>query len=457
VVRGELIHDIVPTAECARLYSAARAVDLSAEHCLMPGLVNAHTHLALNFLRGVGDDQPLDKWLSESIWPTEARLVDADFVRAGTRAACAELIRGGVTTVNDMYWFPGAAAEALEACGMRALVAMVVLEFPSKYAGGAAAYFAEGLRIREEWARRCAGAGGSAAARRVRFGLGPHAPYTVSDESFARVRELSAAHGLRVHVHLHETAGEVLASRTGGAEGTPSSKHMSEQRLSPLDNLARLGLLNERLVAVHMTALSDADVAAVAAARASVVHCPSSNLKLASGFCPVAKLAAAGANVALGTDSASSNNALDMFAEMKTAALLAMGVAGDATAVPAWQALRMATLNGARALGIEAEAGSLEVGKQADMVAVRLAGVPELAPLFSVVSHLVYAAGREHVTDVWCGGQQLLDARRLTTISEADVLRDCAEQGARVAEGRARDPHLLQAIGAAFRRPGCCS
>ena len=288
----------------------------------------------------------------------------------------------------------------------------------------------------------------------MRFGLGPHAPYTVSDASFARVRELSAAHDLRVHVHLHETAGEVLASRTGGAEGTASQKHISEQRSSPLENLARLGLLNERLVAVHMTALSDADVAAVAAAGASVVHCPSSNLKLASGFCPVARLAAAGVNVALGTDSASSNNSLDMFAEMRTAALLAKGVAGDATAVPAWAALRMATLNGARALGLAAECGSLEVGKQADLVAVRLGGVPELAPLFSVVSHLVYAAGREHVTDVWVAGQQLLAERRLLTISEADVLRDCREQGARVAEGRARDPHLLQSIAKEHRR--CC-
>jgi 5-methylthioadenosine/S-adenosylhomocysteine deaminase len=260
------------------------------------------------------------------------------------------------------------------------------------------------------------GAGGG----RVTWALGPHAPYTVSDATFEKVSALSGALGCRVNLHLHETAGEVACS----CAGTPGpSKHMSPQLCSPVANLDRLGLLGPQLIAVHMTCLSDAEVARVAASGAHVVHCPHSNLKLASGFCPVAKLLAAGVNVALGTDSASSNNALDMWAEMKTAAVLAKAVAGDATALPAWQALRMATLNGALALGGADVFGSLEAGKAADFIAVELDdGSPESGPLYSVLSHLVYATGRHMVTDVWVAGAQLLAARKLTTIDE-DALR----------------------------------
>lgn len=447
VVQGELIYDILPTEEVSKLYSAAKVVDLSASHVLMPGLINAHTHLALNFLRGIADDLPLAQWLAEHIWPTEGRLVNAEFVKAGSRAACAELIKGGVTTLNDMYWFPGAAAEAIESVGMRALLAMVVLEFPSAYAGNSDEYFANGLKIREEWSKRK-----SASSKRIQFGLGPHAPYTVSDASFARVRDVSAEHNLRVHCHLHETAGEVQASVSGGKEGTPSSKHISDQLCSPIDNLSRLGLVNDRLIAVHMTALSDKEIKTVAFGGAHVVHCPSSNLKLASGFCPVARLISAGVNVAIGTDSASSNNSLNMFSEMKTAALLAKGVAGDATVVPAATALRMATLNGARALGIADITGSLEVGKQCDLIAVKVLGEVEFEPLFSVVSHLVYVADRNHVTDVWVGGQQLLDNKRLTTIDEEEVVRVSKEMGEKVKAVRAETSTLK--IAPSHRR--CC-
>lgn len=447
VVQGELIYDILPTEEVSKLYSAAKVVDLSASHVLMPGLVNAHTHLALNFLRGIADDLPLAQWLSEHIWPTEGRLVNAEFVKAGSKAACAELIKGGVTTLNDMYWFPGAAAEAIESVGIRALLAMVVLEFPSGYAGNSDEYFTNGLKIREEWSKKKA-----TSSRRIQFGLGPHAPYTVSDTSFARVRDVSAEHNLRVHCHLHETAGEVKASQTGGKEGTPSSKHISDQLCSPIDNLSRLGLVNDRLIAVHMTALSDKEIQTVASGGAHVVHCPSSNLKLASGFCPVARLISAGVNVAIGTDSASSNNSLNMFSEMKTAALLAKGVAGDATVVPAATALRMATLNGARALGMADITGSLEVGKQCDLIAVKVLGEVEFEPLFSVVSHLVYVADRNHVTDVWVAGQQLLDNKRLTTIDEEEVVRVSKEMGAKVKEHRAETSTLK--INSSHRR--CC-
>lgn len=449
VVQGEIIFDILPTEEVSKLYSAAKVVDLSASHVLMPGLINAHTHLALNFLRGIADDLPLAQWLSEHIWPTEGRLVNADFVKAGSTAACAELIKGGVTMLNDMYWFPGAAAEAIEATGMRALLAMVVLEFPSAYAGNPDEYFANGLAIREAWSKK---ASTSSSSRRIQFGLGPHAPYTVSDSSFSRVRDISSQHNLRVHCHLHETLGEVKASQTGGKEGTPSSKHISDQLCSPIENLHRLGLVNDKLIAVHMTALSDSDISKVATGGAHVVHCPSSNLKLASGFCPVARLVSAGVNVAIGTDSASSNNSLNMFSEMKTAALLAKGVAGDATVVPAATALRMATLNGARALGVGDITGSLEIGKQCDLIAVKVLGEVEFEPLFSVISHLVYVADRNHVTDVWVAGQQLLDNKRLTTINEEDVIQVSKEMGKKVKEHRAEASTVK--ISPEYRR--CC-
>lgn len=476
VLKGRIV-DILPTAAARSRYAAVKTVTLDASHAVMPGLINAHTHLAMNLMRGVADDLPLAQWLTEQIWPTEARLVSPEFVAAGAEAAMAELIRSGVTCINEMYWFPAATAEVVERVGMRATVGGVIMEFPSSYAGnageymdkgfdvlarfvpgGAAAAAAAGFKVGpapppapvagETGAAATGGAGAAPPAPvrtpaaepsgRVRYALAPHAPYTVSDATFEKVRDASAALGIKVHVHLHETEGEVTQSKTGAAGST---KHLSESLCSPVENLERLGLLNERLIAVHMTQLSDSEIESVARAGASVVHCPNSNLKLASGFCPVAKLIKAGVNVALGTDSASSNNSLDFFQEMKLAAVLAKGVASDATAVPAWQALRMATLNGAMALGIEADAGSLEVGKYADMVAVDL-GSLETQPLFSVHSHLVYAASRANVTDVWVNGSQLLDARRLTTIDEAACLRSIAKWAEAVRPGRtAADKH----------------
>ena len=424
-VRGGVIVDILPSAEAARAYTATVVTHLGERHALLPGLVNAHTHLAMNLLRGVADDLPLLEWLQTAIWPAEGRLVAPDFVAAGARAAAAELIRGGVTCVSDMYFFPEATAAVLRDAGLRGLVAGPVLEFPSAYAPDADAY------LQKAAALRAALPAAGARAGRVRAALGPHAPYTVADATLAKVAAAAAADGgCRVHMHVHETADEVRASTSGEAH---AAKHLSEQRCAPLANLARLGLLNERLVAVHMTALTDGEIGALAAARASVVHCPSSNLKLASGFAPVARLAAAGVNVALGTDGAASNNSLDMFAEMKLAALLAKGVAGDATAVPAAAALRMATLNGARALGLGDVAGSLEVGKAFDAVAVDL-GALEAAPCYSVVSHLVYAASRADVTDVWVDGAPLLVARALTTIDEAAALADVRAWAQRVKE-----------------------
>jgi 5-methylthioadenosine/S-adenosylhomocysteine deaminase len=360
-VRDGLIEAVLPRAEAETRFASYARVPLP-EHVLIPGLVNAHTHAAMALMRGMADDLPLMRWLEEHIWPAETKHVSPEFVRDGTRLACDEMLRGGVTCFNDMYFFPEAALEAALEAGMRAALGMIVIEFPSAYASDPADYLSKGLALRDRYRDH----------PMVSFCLAPHAPYTVSDASFRRIASLAAEIDVPVHVHVHETASEI-----------------------------------ERLIAVHAVHLSDEEIALLARHGASVAHCPSSNLKLASGFAPVARLAAAGVNVALGTDGAASNNRLDVMGEMRLAALLAKAVAGDAAALPAHAALRAATLGGARALGLDGRIGSLVPGKAADLVALRYDG-PELEPCYDPVSHLVYAAGREHVSDVWVAGERLL-------------------------------------------------
>lgn len=367
------------------------------QHVLIPGLVNAHTHAAMTLLRGVADDLPLMEWLTQHIWPLEQKWVGESFVRDGTDLALAEMIRGGITCFNDMYFFPGVTARQASRAGVRSVVGLIVLDFPTAWAGNADEYLSKGLALRDELR-------GDPLARTA---FAPHAPYTVSDEPLIRIRTLAAELDQHVHMHVHETRDELEQSR-------------QRYGMRPLQRLAQLDLLGPGFMAVHMTQVSDEDLAAMALAGASVVHCPESNLKLASGFCPVAKLLAAGVNVALGTDGAASNNDLDLLGEMRTAALLAKAVAEDASAVPAAAALRMATLNGARALGLDAEIGSLEVGKSADVVAVSLDGL-EMDPIYDPVSQLVYAASRNQVTDVWVAGRRILQQRRLLTLDEAEI------------------------------------
>jgi 5-methylthioadenosine/S-adenosylhomocysteine deaminase len=387
---------VLPSAQAAERYPDYARIDLPG-HALMPGLVNAHTHAAMALMRGIADDLPLMRWLQEHIWPVEAKHVSPEFVKDGTLLACAEMLRGGVTCFNDMYFFPEAALEAAQQAGMRAALGLIVVEFPSAYASDPQQYLAKGLALRDRWREHPL----------VSFCLAPHAPYTVSDATFRKVAQLAAELELPVHVHVHETAGEVERS-------------VAEHGARPLERLAGLGLLGPGLIAVHAVHLTPAEIALLARHSASVAHCPSSNLKLASGMAPVAPLLAAGVNVALGTDGAASNNRLDMFEEMRLAALLAKAAAGDAEAMPAHAALRAATLGGAMALGAEARLGSIEAGKAADLVAVALDDVA-LQPVYDVVSHLVYACGREHVTDVWVGGERVLRDRHLTRVDVADL------------------------------------
>ncbi len=398
---------LLPSAEAREQIQARKVVELP-RHLLMPGLVNAHTHTPMTLFRGLADDLPLMEWLQEHIWPAEQQWVSADFVAAGSRLAMAEMIRSGTTCFNDMYFFPEATAEAARAAGMRAVVGMILIDFPSAWAGSSNDYLQRGLELHD----RLKG------DPLVKVIFSPHAPYSVSDEPLQRVRTLAAELELPVHMHVHETAQEVEQS-------------LREHGLRPLARLDRLGLLAPDLVAVHMTQLTDEEIGQVAEAGVQVVHCPQSNLKLASGFCPVQRLLQAGVNLALGTDGAASNNDLDMLAEIQSAALLAKGVARDPAALPAFQALEMATINGARALGLGSEIGSLLPGKQADMIALELETV-ETTPVFDPVSQVVYAAGREQVTHAWVAGRLLMADRALLTLDEAAVLDEARSWQARI-------------------------
>jgi 5-methylthioadenosine/S-adenosylhomocysteine deaminase len=395
-VRAGRIEAVLPAAEAAQQYPLYTRVDLPG-HALIPGLVNAHTHAAMALLRGIADDIPLMRWLQEHIWPVEQKQVSAQFVKDGTLLACAEMLRGGVTCMNDMYFFPEAALEAALQAGMRAALGIIVVEFPSAYASDPDAYLAQGLALRDRWREHPL----------VSFCLAPHAPYTVSDATFGKVARLAAELDVPVHVHVHETGMEI-------------DRSMAEHGVRPLQRLAGLGLLGPNLISVHSVHLEPGEIALLARHGCSVAHCPSSNLKLANGIAPVARLIEAGVNVSLGTDGAASNNRLDLFEEMRLAALLAKAAGGSAEAMPAHAALRAATLGGAVALGADARIGSIVPGKSADLVAVALDDIA-LQPVYDVVSHLVYACGREHVSDVWVGGERVLRERALTRLDLADL------------------------------------
>jgi len=401
------IQALLPYEEARRTIQAEQTLELPG-HVLIPGLINAHTHAAMTLLRGLADDLPLMTWLYQHIWPTEQRWVDADFVAAGTRLAVLEMLRGGVTCYNDMYFYPEVSAQVTAAAGMRALIGMILVDFPTRYAASPDEYIAKGLALHECYRDHPL----------IRVAWAPHAPYSVSDGPLQRVASLAHELGVPIHIHLHETRDEVEQAVQARGE-------------RPFARLDRLGLIGPALAAVHLTQLTDTEIARLAETGASVMHCPESNLKLASGFCPVARLLEAGVNVALGTDGAASNNDLNLLGEMRTAALLGKGVAGSAAAVPATEVLRMATINGARALGLDAEIGSIEPGKSADLVAVDLRD-PHTQPIYHPISQLVYAAGRHQVRQVWIRGRQVIRDGAPTTLHLAEVLAEAQIWGRRI-------------------------
>ena len=407
-IAGDHITAVLPRAEMRQRCKAGRTLDLST-HVLIPGLVNLHTHAAMTLMRGLADDQRLMDWLEKHIWPAERRHVSAQFVYDGTLLACAEMLRGGVTCFNDMYFFPEMAGRAALDAGIRGVLGIVLIEFPTAYASDAQDYLRKGLAMRDELKSEPL----------LSFCMAPHAPYTVSDRSFEQILTLSEQLQIPINTHLHETRDEI---------------HESVKRfgMRPIARLVKLGLVSPSFIAVHAVHLDPAEIAMLAGLGASVAHCPSSNLKLASGIAPVSAMLSAGINVGLGTDGAASNNRLDVLTEMRLAALLAKAAGDDAETLPAHVALRMATLNAASALGLEQKIGSVETGKCADLCAVNLASL-ELSPCYDPASHLVYAAGREHVSHVWVGGKLLVEEGRLLQVDEKAVARKAIEWQSRIA------------------------
>ncbi|HYR01182.1 MAG TPA: TRZ/ATZ family hydrolase [Casimicrobiaceae bacterium] len=396
VDRGRIL-DLLPRADAERAYAPRERLALP-DHVLLPGLVNAHTHAAMSLFRGIADDLPLARWLEDHIWPREARSVAPEFVYDGVRLAAAEMLKGGITCCNDMYFFPDAAARAYLETGMRAMLGLPVLDFPTPYAADPDGYLQAGLAVRDSLRHE----------PRLTFALAPHAPYTVGDAAFGKIIVFARQLDLPIQTHLAETAHEVADSR---------ARHGA----TPLARLHRLGATGPGFIAIHGVHLTADDIEILATHGGHVVHCPASNMKLGSGIAPVAELAAKGINVALGTDGAASNNRLDLFGEMRLAALLAKVRSGDAAALPAEDVIRAATLGGARALGLERALGSLEPGKEADVIAVDLGGL-DAVPCYDPVSHLVHAVGRDAVTDVWVGGVRVVADRVLATTDEAAIV-----------------------------------
>lgn len=399
--RGRIVAILQQTE--ANLRFAPKETKRLPKHILIPGLINLHTHAAMTLLRGLADDLPLMEWLQKYIWPAEARHVSPQFVHDGTLLACAEMLRGGITCFNDMYFFPKAAAEAALTLGMRASIGLVAFDFPTAYAADGDDYLAKGMAVRDELRDEPL----------LSFCLAPHAPYTVNDRCFANVLTLAEQCDMPIHLHLHETMQEIDDS-------------LKRYGIRPIERLRRQGLLSPGLIGVHATHLTPDEITLLAEHGCSIAHCPSSNLKLASGISPVAELAEKGVNIGLGTDGAASNNRLDILQEMRLASLLAKGTSGRADVISSHQALRMATLGGAQALGLDAEIGSIATGKIADLCAIKI-NDSILAPCYDPSSLLAYSAGREHVSDVWVAGKArvadgtLLEHREIELINLASL------------------------------------
>jgi len=396
------ISAILPSSEAQRTYSPRQHIE-RPQHVLMPGLVNAHTHLAMNLLRGVADDLPLEVWLQEHIWPLESRVVNADMVRLGTQLALAESLRSGVTCVNDMYFFPEEVASVVEEAGLRATLGMLVLNGPSAWAKDADSYFQRGLELHDRVKSNS----------RIKSCFAPHAPYSVARQDLEKIAMLSTELDVQVHMHLHETAAEV-------------EDFVAIHGMRPMQLVEATGLLDPSLIAVHMTQLNEHEMEQLAEHGVHLVHCPESNMKLASGAMACAQLKRLGINVALGTDGAASNNDIDLLGEMRTAGLLAKLMASDASACDADTLLRMATLDGAKALGIDTDTGSLEPGKAADMIAIDCAK-PEMQPMHNVTAQIAYAAQRQDITDVWVDGNHLLRQRELQTLDADKIIADARQ------------------------------
>src|SRR5215472_17120120 len=371
---------VAATAGVERTFAPREQVTLPT-HVLLPGLVNAHTHAAMTLLRGIADDIALKPWLEQHIWPREECFLSPEFVHDGTLIAAAEMLRGGITCCADQYFFPDAAARAYARSGIRSFIGLPVLDFPTSYAADCDGYLQVGLAARDAWKQEA----------KFAFALAPHAPYTVGDASWEKIVVYARELDLPIQTHLQETRDELEQSLASSA-------------MTPLARLDRLGATGPAFIAVHAVHIQEADIELLATQSCHVVHCPASNLKLASGIAPVVRLKARGVNVALGTDGAASNNRLDLFSESRLASLVAKVATGNAAALPAATVLRIATLDGASALGLDAQIGSLEQ-----------------LPCYDPSSQLLHVAGRDQVSDVWVAGERLIADRAMTHLDALEL------------------------------------
>lgn len=410
-IKDNLIAAILPTEQARAQFTATEELEL-AEHVLMPGLINMHGHAAMAYFRGMADDLPLMSWLNDHIWPAEGQWVSADFARDGTELAIAEMLRCGTTFYADNYFFAEATTGTIINSGIRAQLCFPIIDFPTNWAKTPDEHLEKGLALAKQFKGH----------EQVMVSLGPHAPYTVSDEPFRKIVAAAEEHDLLIQMHVHETQGEV-------------DDGIKLHGKRPIARLQELGLLSPRMQCVHMTALDDADIKMIADSGATVVHCPESNLKLASGFCPIEKLQKAGVNVTIGTDGAASNNDLDMLSELRTAAILAKAASGNAEALPAHAALEAATINAAKALRLGDKLGSLEVGKWADVIALDFSEIESL-PMYDPVSHVAYATSRNQVSDVWINGQRVLADRELLTLDVHAIAHKAKAWQQRIKEAR---------------------
>ena len=394
---GKII-GLLPQAEAARRFSAGKVQDLD-HHIVMPGLVNSHGHAAMSLLRGYADDLPLRSWLENHIWPAEAKFLSEEFVRDGTRLSIAEMIRSGTTCFADMYFFDEAIATEVRNSGVRSQISFTVLDFPTPYGKNADDYIHKGLALRDNCKDQPL----------IKIACAPHAPYSVSDRALGILATYANELDMAIHIHCHESASEITES-------------LQAYDCRPLERLEKLGLLLPQTQLVHMTQITESDIALVRDHNCHIMHCPQSNLKLANGICPVVKFIENEVNVALGTDSAASNNTLDLFSEIKSASLLAKAVSRDAASLDAHAALRMATINGAKALAWDNEIGSLELGKQADIIAVKIDSISQ-QPLYNPASQLVYTNSGSQVSHSWVAGKMLLENRKLCTINERSLIQ----------------------------------
>jgi 5-methylthioadenosine/S-adenosylhomocysteine deaminase len=396
-IKDKKILAILPSKDAKQKYAADREENY-ATHVVTPGFINSHTHLAMNLFRGLADDLELMDWLNNHIWPAEGKWVSDEMVYDGSLLAMAEMIRAGTTCFNDMYFFLDATARAAELAGMRAHIGMTIIDVPTAWAKTTDEYFTKAIEFYQRYKNN----------DRIIPTLAPHSTYTVSLESLERVKQLADDYHLKINIHLQEAPSEIAQS-------------MATYKKRPLKRLHEIGMVSPDLIAIHMTQINDEDLAILEQTKPNIVHCPESNMKLVSGSCPVETLTQIGINVALGTDGAASNNDLDMIGEMRTAAFLGKITANDPKAMPALKALKMATLHGAKALGIEQKTGSLTPGKAADFIAIDMNHI-ETQPIYHPVSQIVYATPRSQVTDVWVNGQQLLKNRELTTLNVKELL-----------------------------------